>query len=193
MTNKTQILLVEDNPQYANAAKDYLTSRNYEVAHARDYFEAVEQLKEPSKFKGVITDLFFPDRTGSNSITLGIKLVDRVIGTTPIQTIKGDGIFSPDYTTIDYNTLLIDAMEKSEANQPLGILVAEIAEAQELPFIIATSTYHHDDLTQPFCEYQRNKNWRMVDVDPDMKHKGKADQTFWKRAVSKLEELLASN
>ena len=188
---KHNLLLVEDNPEYAKIAKEYLASRDYSISHARDYSEAVEQLKEPSKFKGVITDLFFPDRSGSNSITLGIKIVDRVIGPTPVKTIKGDGMFSPpSYTTIDYNTLLMEAMEKSEANQPLGIAIAEIADSSGLPVIIATSTYHHDNLTQPFYSYAGNHNWKMADVDPDMNHKGKTDQTFWKRAVSKLEEKL---
>jgi CheY-like chemotaxis protein len=77
--DRKQILLVEDNQEYTKTAREYLESRDLAVAHAKDYSEAVAQLRNPNQFNGVITDLFFPNRTGSNSISLGINLVNRLI------------------------------------------------------------------------------------------------------------------
>ena len=48
---------------------------------------------------------------------------------------------------------------KEVLTKALGILVVEKAIELGKPYIIATSTYHHDDLTQLICDYQRSYNW----------------------------------
>jgi|SRR3989338_3066862 len=77
--------------------------------------------------------------------------------------------------------------------QPLGILIAEEAEAEGIPFVLATSTFHHDGLTQPICDYQRRNRWpELVDVLSDSEEykvepKGKDTPLFWKEAYEVLE------
>lgn len=48
-------------------------------------------------------------------------------------------------------------MEESESNQPLGVLIAEEARVRGIPFVLATSTYHHDELTQPIQDQVLNQ------------------------------------
>ncbi|MBU1135325.1 MAG: hypothetical protein KKG13_02290, partial [Nanoarchaeota archaeon] len=89
----------------------------------------------------------------------------------------------------DYYGALMKAMEESEANQPLGILVAERASELDIPFILATSTYHHDILTQPIQDYASRNEWTLVDCGPN-KEDDKASPEFWERAFRELEKKL---
>lgn len=181
-----KILLIEDSLDYARIAKKYIASKNFAVSHARDYSEAISQLGT-SNYNGAMIDCFFPEKTGSNSIAQGIELVNRIIGPTPPKTTFNDGsnIFAPPgkFTTLDYNALLMEAMKRDESNQPLGIAIAEIAKKIGLPYIMATSTFHHDNLTQPFI----NQGWGMYDCDPSL-GESKLDLKFWERAFGGLEE-----
>ena len=92
-------------------------------------------------------------------------------------------------TPKDHYGTLMKAIEDSEANQPLGILIAERADELGLPFILATSTYHHDALTQPVQDYASGKGWRLVDCGPN-REDDKASPEFWERALSELERKL---
>lgn len=87
----------------------------------------------------------------------------------------------------DYYSALEKAMEEDEANQPLGILVGEKAEELEMPFILATSTYHHDILTQPVHNYIIGRGWGFVDCGSGQEDK-KATIEFWERAFNALQE-----
>lgn len=88
----------------------------------------------------------------------------------------------------DYRAL-IRAMEESEANQPLGLLVAEKADELGLPVILATSTYHHDVLTQPVQRYASDRALRLIDCGPN-REDDKASPEFWERAFGELERKL---
>lgn len=50
----------------------------------------------------------------------------------------------------------------------------------KLPFVIATSTYHHDTLTQPFHSMAGRRGWTMVDSDP-YEIDPKMNILFWNR------------
>ncbi len=89
----------------------------------------------------------------------------------------------------DHYGALMKAMEESEANQPLGLLVAEKSDELGLPLILATSTYHHDILTQPVQDYASRKGWRLVDCGPNSED-DKASPEFWERAFGELERKL---
>ncbi len=89
----------------------------------------------------------------------------------------------------DYYGALMKAMEESEANQPLGILVAERADELALPLVLATSTSHHDLLTQPVQNYASRRGWILVDCGPN-REDDKASAEFWQRAFSELERKL---
>jgi len=86
----------------------------------------------------------------------------------------------------DYYGALMKAIEESEANQPLGILVAEKAAEISLPFVLATSTYHHDILTQPIQNYASSKGWRLVDCGPN-REDDKASPEFWGMVLTELQ------
>ncbi|MBS3056661.1 MAG: hypothetical protein J4473_04470 [Candidatus Aenigmarchaeota archaeon] len=82
----------------------------------------------------------------------------------------------------DYYGAIRKAMEQSEANQPLGILIAE---ELGIPFVLTTSTYHHDILTQPVQNYASRKGWILIDCSPDNPNE-KATPGFWRRAYDNL-------
>ena len=88
----------------------------------------------------------------------------------------------------DYYGLLEKSFEKSENNQPLGILIGELAAERKIPFVLATSSYHHDELTQPVSSYANSKGWILVDCDKG-KENEKATPNFWNRAHKQLNEL----
>ncbi|MBU4070417.1 MAG: response regulator [Nanoarchaeota archaeon] len=98
-------------------------------------------------------------------------------------------LYREDKSPTDYHSVLMKAMDKSESNQPLGILVAEKADELNLPFILTTSTYHHDILTQPVQDYAFKKRWMLVDCGSN-KEDEKASPEFWKKAFSELERKL---
>lgn len=84
----------------------------------------------------------------------------------------------------DYYGELERALEKSENNQPLGILIGEKIKDIGIPFVFVTSTHHHDTLTQPVCDYiSRNKLGSVIDCSPG-KENEKATPEFWKRAFN---------
>ena len=63
-------LIVEDNPVNIQTAQEYLRQGGDELStitvdFAKDYDEANDRL-EKGRYNGVITDLFFPKKTGSN-------------------------------------------------------------------------------------------------------------------------------
>lgn len=240
-----KILLVEDNCKYANAAKQYLASKNQSVALALDYSQAMNLLENPY-FDGVISDCFFPETSGSGNISLGKELVQTMANSDPRERKIAGGLeilsryvdlgdldakkyarfvasqYSPDsaifmalesVATIskeaathafketfrltyredrapkDYYKALMNAMEKSEANQPLGLLIAEKASELGLPFILATSTYHHDVLTQPLQDYASRKGWKLMDCGPN-REDDKASPAFWEEVLGMLENRL---
>ncbi len=242
------ILLVEDNESYAKAAETYLTSMDYTVTGARDYTEAMAKLD--SSIDGVITDLFFPETTGSGNVDLGRRLVERItegyrkpeveervskglktisqeigLGNPKIRKYVGyllrtseDPVLQdiinlcrigrqewavamiksipedmiPRYGYLD----LMDAMEESEANQPLGVLVAENAYELGKPCVVTTSTYHHGRLTSPIFNAARDGKltlggkYRLTLLDAAPGHEAaKADPRFWAQTVEELEKM----
>ena len=98
-------------------------------------------------------------------------------------------IYRESQTQPDYYGALLKAIEESEANQPLGLLIAQRAAELRLPFVLATSTYHHDLLTQPVQDYASQRGWRLVDCMPNGEN-GKASPVYWERVRSELETQL---
>ncbi|MDO8642769.1 MAG: response regulator [Candidatus Woesearchaeota archaeon] len=181
MTEMTRILLVEDNEQYAQAAEHYLTSKGTAVVRAKDYSEAIARLSGSSPdLDRVITDCFFPEITGSGKTDLGKEVVNRIANPDDVR---------DDYKpyTESYRRNLIGAIGKSEENQPLGILVAERAVELGLPLVLTTSTYHHDELTQPIYEYaDLSRRWRLIDCGRNSQD-DKANPKFWEHTLISLE------
>ena len=87
----------------------------------------------------------------------------------------------------DYYAALRSAIAESSANQPSGILVAREATNVGIPFVLATSTYHHDILTQPVQDHASRKGWTLIDCSPGQEDH-KATPQYWARAMGELEQ-----
>ena len=89
-------------------------------------------------------------------------------------------------SAVDHFWAMEQAMKRNEDNQPLGVLVAEELEKRNIPFVLATSTYHHDVLTQPIQDYCSKRGWQLIDCNPNNEHE-KATPEFWERCYNSLE------
>jgi len=254
MVNKmSRILVVEDNPRYREGADKYFSRQtSLETAYAIDYDSAIPLLPGDPRQDGVISDVFFPKKTGSGDITLGKEAIKKMaeldsqyraiqdvldeVGKyvkiddelreylvnfassvsvdkefvkpkdSPVilAIIKVGETLGPEAATHiaknslgvaykikdrdsrpDYFGALEKAMQESEANQPLGILIGERADELDIPFILATSTHHHDILTQPVQNYTGKKGWHLIDCIPGEEDE-KATPEFWKRVYECL-------
>lgn len=205
----SRILIVEDNPEFREGAGKYLAKRgDIQAVYATNHDDAIIEMFVKSGLDGAVIDCFFPRSAGSGDLTLGYLAIQRMIDadtkgrkTSPVTkalTQVGD-LAGRDFAKlaaknakVDYSAevdnywALEQAMKESEVNQPLGILIAERAEELEIPFILATSTFHHDELTQPIQDYASRKGWKLVDCGPNSEHE-KASAEFWKRAFGELE------
>lgn len=91
-----------------------------------------------------------------------------------------------------YRNKLEEAMQKDPSNQPLGILIGEEAKVRGIPLVFATSTYHHDDLTQPLVNYIGARQMGYVHDCPRENPSFKADPKFWSRAYEMLQTAMRS-
>ncbi|HLC31302.1 MAG TPA: response regulator [Candidatus Nanoarchaeia archaeon] len=251
----SDILIVEDNPLFREGATSYFfTQSGVQVHFAVDYDDAITKLGAEPVYGAAIVDCFFPKKTGSNDVSLGRGLVEKMalsdprelkmrkglevlaqdtdltdpvmmnyaryfvsisnykdLSQSPVikalrQVIAGnedevirkktgtlifkktfDGVCANSQISSDYYGALLKAMDESEANQPLGILAAERIVERGISFILATSTYHHDILTQPIQNYAIKNGWTLVDCNPDnQNHKATLD--YWKNAFLVLQE-----
>jgi len=220
-----EILVIEDNERYLEAAADFLAIQGVDTTFASDYDGAMHLLDSRIKyfdwgkieyeinrrmFNYAIIDCFFPKTAGSSDISLGLEAVEKMrkvilpkrhgpISKTleQVETLLGKGFAKLAASNakiryedhIDHYFALEQAMKESPSNQPLGILVAEKAESLGIPFVLATSTHHHDMLTQPVYDYAAAKGWRLIDCKKGCEE-DKASQQYWARVYS---ELLARN
>lgn len=212
---KTQILLVEDNRLYQTAAKQCFESRDISaiVTVAGDYSEARQQLdhyQQQQHFSGAIIDCFFPDVARSGKRELGLEAVKKMLEKNPnsrkdtyltraisqVELTFGKELakmflknIGKEYRQeVDHYFALEQAIKENESNQPLGILIAEKAELLGLPFVLATSTNHHDELTQPIYDFAKKKNWRLIDCSSIGSNQEKTTTAYWTTVWKALAE-----
>ena len=101
-------------------------------------------------------------------------------------------MYREERTPKDYYGALVKAIGESEANQPLGLLVAEMATELDIPVVLATSTFHHDILTQPVQDYAARNGWALVDCNFGREDE-KASPEFWQRALVEIEHGMQSS
>jgi len=211
MSKLNTILIVEDNPTYIAPARDFFISQQDAIHEiVLDYEAAVSRLKL-SNYSGVITDCFFPEKQLCDERTLGFHAVEKMRGSDPrgrkdnplAKAIKQVGnlisgtngiVFAEQLVgntgkrlrdVADLYWILEKAIEADPSNQPLGILVAEQAENKKIPFVLATSSHHHDMFTQPIQDYCNRKGWTLIDC-PTQNPNEKATPEFWKRTYDAL-------
>jgi len=183
---KLDVLVVEDNEEYSEAAKKYLASqKKIKADFAQDYDSGISKLNS-KKYSGIVTDLFFPKKIGDNDIKFGKEAVfnlilelgddnksliaslekwKKYVGTEKFPEVPD--FFGDIHETLWCGKKLYSAMEEDASNQPLGILIAKNAVEKSIPCVIATSTYHHNKLAQlPYlyhCKlYRENKNKEII-------------------------------
>ena len=233
----SRLLIVEDNPEYRKGARDFFDSISVNPVYAADYNSAIQNLYAAPTSSAMI-DCFFPKETGSNDISLGREVVERMAQSDPREMQIREGLKSLEpcidlndpemrkyarfmvgghYDSLlrtiakmsetfektlmthfvkntmrgtyredsarDYYRALMEAMEQSEANQPLGIEVAERATELKIPLVLVTSTYHHDILTQPVQNYAGSRGWKLIDCNAPNE---KATPAFWQRSYDAL-------
>lgn len=242
------ILVIEDNQQFLNGAKYFFSKmEEVKVNYAKDYDEAIEFLETMPKPDGIISDCFFPKKTGSSDVSLGMKAIkmlehsdqteqrmqetEKAFGnlvnlddnlkrmlrgharatmrnrceewpifnaTKAVSELSGKDtatkalnevlqlLTSSGFTEhVEYYREMKEALRRSEANQPLGILIGIGAKELGIPFVLTTSTYHHDILTQPIKDYASSNGWKLIDCRPG-KEDDKRLPEFWQNAMEAI-------
>jgi CheY-like chemotaxis protein len=120
---------------------------------------------------------------------MAIEMVGKTLGkeaTTWLTKNNMNGIFKNGLEKFkDSYKELRDALDRDDSNAPLGILVAEECVKRNIPFVLATSTYHHDNLTQPIYDYCNKRGWKLIDCDKNSTSQKNTSQ-FWDKAYSTL-------
>jgi len=208
---KTRILLVEDNPEYAALAGQCLrTFPNLEVDIAHDY-ETARQNIEEKEYSGIIVDIFFPKKTGSTDKKLGIEAFYRVLEILPgVYDISANLLASfgrsfrrggqlPDDRYLDDITneerineglvsLKEDIQDSDEAKQPLGILLMEELTQKGIPYVVATSGHHHDLSYEPIfhCFYRSPLNIGREAIIESYGDFNKSQLEYWETVCTKF-------
>jgi CheY-like chemotaxis protein len=98
----TQVLIVEDNPDSREMLEEYLTSRDYDVAVARDLRTGIGLLKK-NRFDAIISDICLPDGTGYTLINearrRGIRALSIAMSGYPYPS----NVNQPGVTGFDYH------------------------------------------------------------------------------------------
>jgi CheY-like chemotaxis protein len=100
----TQVLVVEDNPDSREMLEEYLTSRDYDVAVARDLRTGIGLLKK-NRFDAIISDICLPDGTGYTLINearrRGIRALSIAMSGYPYPS----NVNEPGVTGFDYHLM----------------------------------------------------------------------------------------
>jgi CheY-like chemotaxis protein len=98
----TQVLIVEDNPDSREMLEEYLTSRDYDVATAKDLRTGIDFLKK-NRFDAIISDICLPDGTGYTLINearrRGIRALSIAMSGYPYPS----NVNQPGVTGFDYH------------------------------------------------------------------------------------------
>jgi hypothetical protein len=165
--------------------------------HVRAGFKVLEQyidLTDPEVqmyARDVLSNMRSGEDFARSPIALAIKQVSMLGKEVATHIFKNtlQGSYHKDRAAKDYYGAIAKAMVAHESNQPLGILVAEQAEEARIPFVLVTSTFHHDLLTQPIVDYAGRRGWPLIDCAQGNENE-KATPQFWERAFSVLERKL---
>jgi len=181
MTNKPlNLLVIEDKEHHINDAKKYFASivqrGIVNPVYAHTLFEAEHQLSASPDC--IISDIFFPigktaeeDAATTSSIAATLRQeLERIL-------------YMHQYEA-SMNTWI-----KGKSPPPAGIIVAQKALANKIPFVFNTDTYHHGNATQPIDSWRSEKRLAYVEsgrstMDESSPHKN------WREAYAALASIL---
>jgi CheY-like chemotaxis protein len=200
MRKRIKILLVEDNPENLRVAQDYFNQKkDIVVDYATDFNQAMGKLKN-KRYDGLITDLFMPDKKRAERDffllkNLYLKIYNKIHQDFEKEIAKGEKANSSILRELDYKLNccyeLRDEIFLNKKNAPLGILIAEKAEEMKIPYVIATSLYHHNHLAEPvfyYC-YKYLKNCEIEEGDIITGGEGenlKLKREYWEKVFTRL-------
>jgi hypothetical protein len=143
---KTIILFVEDNLEVLPFATKALLNAEKcrDVIIAKDYDEAIELLKNNLDIGFVVTDLFFPKKTGSGDITLGLDLLNQAKQLNQAEQSNQQTYLELTTSWIRSNGIgdLLRNIPGDEHLQPLGILIAKQAIAIGKKALLVSAMSH---------------------------------------------------
>ena len=184
-TMKRIILLVEDNLEALPLARKALLNAEKckDVIIAKDYDEAIELLENNVDIGFVITDLFFPKKTGSGEITLGLDLLN--------QAKKQNQQTNLNLTTWIRSNGISDLQRnipEDEHLQPLGILIAKkaIAIGKKTLLVSAMSDRYRTFLAVDNL-IRKNKISNFEDIDLEETYK--LQEKLQKRPINSFREV----
>lgn len=182
---KRIILLVEDNLEALPLARKALLNAEKckDVIIAKDYDEAIELLENNVDIGFVITDLFFPKKTGSGEITLGLDLLN--------QAKKQNQQTNLNLTTWIRSNGISDLQRnipEDEHLQPLGILIAKkaIAIGKKTLLVSAMSDRYRTFLAVDNL-IRKNKISNFEDIDLEETYK--LQEKLQKRPINSFREV----
>ena len=192
---KLEILVVEDTIENMKVAQNYFNQKkDIAVDYATDYNQAIKKIKN-KKYNGLITDLFMPEKKGAERDFFLLKdlfgkIYNKIYQDFEEEIAKGEG--ASDYK-LNYCYELKDYIFSKKGNAPFGLLIAEKAEEMGIPYVIATSLFHHNHLAEPVNYYGYNclKNFSVHKgciVTGDKGENVKLKQEYWEEAYAKLNE-----
>lgn len=183
------------NISFGRLAIEKMAKEDHNEQRARKYLQSIEkyvnlddlEVKTLARMYGYyhLRDDFM-NGTSYNVI----KCVGEINGDVATKALKeAYGVVFKNGEYKDYFGDLEKDIVKNESNQALGILVAEEAQKLELPFVLATSTYHHDSITQPIANYANKRGWTLVDCQPGTLEE-KSHSEFWEKVLRELNNKL---
>lgn len=202
MRKKIKILIVEDNPENLKVAQDYFNQKkDIAVDYATDFNQAMTKLKN-KRYDGLITDLFMPDKKGTERDlfllkNLYFKIYNKIYQDFEQEIAKGEKADGSELRELDYKLNccyeLRDEIFLNKGNAPLGILIAEKAEEMNIPYVIATSLFHHNHLAEPlfYYAYRSLKNCEIEEGNIMTGGEGensKLRKEYWERVFTHLKE-----
>ncbi|PSO45626.1 MAG: hypothetical protein BRC25_01575 [Parcubacteria group bacterium SW_6_46_9] len=172
------ILVLEDShPEPAIEAVQNVSE--VAVRKATTLAEALSFLKK-GEVDGAIFDIFVPLGETEDPFT-------RKYRQNMLRAVKSQRHASRLTCTLhEYVEPLRRAMLPRARERPFGVVAAEKADENGVPFVLATSVDHHDQgAVGKICVYQRMKGWpEMID------RMDKSDPENWEPAVDRLMELI---
>src|SRR3989344_8469499 len=186
-----RVLVVEDNPEYTKAAKEFFgTLDGAEVTYA-DNFEGAMAIISGGGFDGALLDIFMPVGETEQE-----KLARRLQGHVPNYDFRRAYEISRD-------AILAEIVREA----PVVLLMGEACTQKGIPFVVVTDMNHHGVKVEaatallcaersPFCR-DLQEGWRGGHVlrgeeDDTLSYLStwdgwcKENATFWKEAFEKL-------
>ena len=214
---KRIILLVEDNLETLPFATKALLNieKCKDVVIAKDYDEAIELLENNVDIGFIVTDLFFPKKTGSGEITLGLDLLNQAKKQN--QKKKQNQQTNLDPTTWIRSNGISDLQRnipEDEHLQPLGILIAKkaIAIGKKTLLVSAMSDRYRtflavDNLIRKnkisnFGDIDLEETYKLQEklqkkpinsfreVEMEIANTQKKQSVFWQRVAEKVDSML---